>query len=1561
MSKHSPDSLNETDIAIIGMSCRFPGADNPDAFWQNLRDGVESISVFSDRELLSSGVDSDLLSHPNYVKAGGILPDIELFDAAFFDISAREAEILDPQQRLFLENAWTALESAGYDAKTYSGSIGVYAGVGMNTYLLHNLYANLNSPDLAAAFQLAIANDKDFLPTRISYKLNLKGPSVNVQTACSTSLVAVHLACQSLLNGECDIALAGGVSIRIPQKVGYLYQEGMILSSDGHCRAFDAQAQGTIGSSGLGIVVLKRLEDAVVDGDCIHAVIKGSAINNDGAVKVGYTAPSVDGQAAAIAEAQAIAGVAAETVTYIEAHGTGTPLGDPIEIAALTQAFATSTQHNFCAIGSVKTNFGHLDAAAGVASLIKAVLALKHKQIPPSLHFEQPNPKIDFANSPFYVNTQLQEWKTNGTPRRAGVSSFGIGGTNAHVVVEEAPRESQKSKVKSQNFQDTGERPCHLLCLSAKTASALEKASANLANYLEQHPQINLADVAYTLAIGRQAFDYRRTVVVRDAKDAVTALNSTAPAPVVRLDGSTQQPSVAFLFPGQGTQYVNMGRQVYETEPRFRQQVDECCEMLQPLLGLDLRSILYPHKSQIPTATAQLQQTALTQPAIFAIEYALAQLWMSWGVRPVAAIGHSIGEYVAATIAGVFSLEEALSLVVARGQLMQQLPAGKMLAVPLAEAQVLPLLDEHLSLAAVNAPCSCVVSGTGEAIDRLQQHLSAQGVESRVLHTSHAFHSPMMEAVLAPFGQRVEQVRLQVPQIPFLSNVTGTWIATEMATAPSYWVKHLRHTVRFAEGLQQLMQPPGQILLEVGAGTSLSTLARRQAQVSKPVVLSSLRHPQQPQSDLMLLFESLGQLWFQGVEVDWQEFYRHQQRSRLPLPTYPFERQRFWVEPQQPERNNRATQSSLTKQPDIADWFYLPIWKQSVSLPQPDREDFASKTCNLVFIDECGLGEALVKRLRQQGQVAIAVCVGAQFEQLEENVFAVNPQQPQDYEALLQALHARQQFPDSIIHLWTIAPHTQIALDAQTVDSAQVTGFYSLLFLAQALGKQNLGDRLQLAVVSNHLHGVTAEEIVSPEKATVLAAVKIIGQEYPNIRCRSIDVMIPDAGRWQERLIDRLLEELTDTFADVAIAYRKEQRWLQTFEPVRLPEPSDKIAKLRTGGVYLITGGLGNIGLVLAEYLAQSVQAKLILTGRSVFPAKDEWETWLATHDEDDEISGKIRKIQQLEALGAEVMVAAADVANIDQMQAVIERAEAQFDRLNGVIHAAGITEGNSFSTLDRISKINCEQQFQSKIYGLLVLEKVLQGRKLDFCLLMSSLSSVLGGLGYTPYAAANLFIDTFVRQHNQRYSDSWMSVNWDGWQFEEAQKNRTTSSSLAEFAIGSTEGIEVFQRILSWSTSEQVVVSTGNLQSRIEQWINPDLLQVKDTASTNTSSSLHSKPNLQNAYVAPRNAIEQKLAKIWQELLGFEQIGIHDNFFDLGGDSLLTVQVRSKLQTTFDRDISLTDLFEYPTINALAQLLDREQTENSDFQQVHSRAKKQKEVMEGQTQLMKLRRKSYE
>ncbi|NEP50771.1 MAG: acyltransferase domain-containing protein [Moorea sp. SIO3C2] len=882
------NSIDDSAIAIIGISGRFPQAKEIDTFWKNLQEGVESIDFFSEQELLQEGIDPTLLKKQNYVKAGSVISDIDLFDANFFGYNPREAEIIDPQQRLFLESAVEALEVAGYDSQTYSGAIGVYAGLSENSYARNNIYPHLQNSEPGNTYQLFLGNGHDFLSTRVSYKLNLTGPSITVQTACSTSLVAVHLACQSLLTGECDMALAGGVSIQVPHKTGYLYQEGMILSPDGHCRTFDAEAKGTLGGNGLGIVVLKRLEDAIADGDYIYAQIKGSAINNDGSSKVGYTAPSVEGQAAAISEAQSIAGIDPETITYIEAHGTATPLGDPIEIAALTKVFrGTTEKKGFCAIGSLKTNMGHLDAAAGVAGLIKTVLALKHNKIPPSLNFETPNPTIDFANSPFYVNRTLSEWNTNGIPRRAGVSSFGLGGTNAHVVIEEVPTLEPSSK----------SRPWQLLMLSAKTNSALEIATTNLATHLKQHPEIDLADVAYTLQIGRTAFEHRRMLVCQEIDDALKALSTPERPPVLTYHQEPSERPVVFMFSGQGSQYVNMAVGLYQTEPTFSAQVDSCSELLIPHLGVDLRHILYPQPEQTETVSSQLKQTAIAQSALFVVSYALAILWQEWGVSPQAMIGQSIGEYVAATLAGVFSLEDALALVAKRGQLMQKQPPGTMLAVSLSEQQCQKFLDHQLSLAAINGLSQCVISGPTEAIDTLQQHLSEQKVESRRLHTSHAFHSQMMESVLEPFIEHVKQIPLHPPQIPYISNVTGTWITAEQATDPNYWGKHLRQTVRFADGLQELMQKSNNIFLEVGPGRTLITLAKRYAGTTEQVILSSVRHPQDSDSDVAFLLRTLGKLWLNGVEIDWSGFSTHEQRHRLPLPTYPFERQRYWIDP----------------------------------------------------------------------------------------------------------------------------------------------------------------------------------------------------------------------------------------------------------------------------------------------------------------------------------------------------------------------------------------------------------------------------------------------------------------------------------------------------------------------------------------------------------------------------------------------------------------------------------------------------------------------------------------
>ena len=1544
----TPKQLSDLDIAIIGMSGRFPGANDINTFWQNIQNKVESISFFSDQTLVDSGIDRSILENSEYVNAAPILEDIESFDAGFLGFSPKEAEFMDPQNRLFMECAWEVLEKAGYDPETYEGLIGVYGGISTNAYFLNNIYRNIDLTDISNIYAI----NKDFLATSVSHKLNLKGPSVSVQTYCSTSLVAAHLACKSLLDEECDMALAGGVSIRVPQKSGYLYREDGILSPDGHCRAFDAKAQGTIFGSGLGIVLLKRLKDAVADRDCIHAVIKGSAINNDGSLKVSYAAPSVDGQAEVIVEALANAGIDADDISYVEAHGTGTTAGDPVEIAALTKAFRTFTKKNsFCAISSVKPNIGHLDTAAGIASLIKTVLALKHRQIPPSLHFETPNPRIDFANCPFYVNTELTDWKAKSTPRRAGVSSLGVGGTNAHVILEEAPE--------IKYFEES--RPWQLLLLSAKTSSALETATVNLTTYLKQDIGVNLANIAYTLQVGRRAFNYRRMLVCQSSEDGSSALEKRDQKRIFTVHQEHREQPVIFMFSGQGAQYVNMAKQLYEVEPTFREPVDTCAQILQSLIDLDVRQILFPQEQQIETASQQLQQTEVAQPALFVIEYALAQLWQEWGVHPEAMIGHSIGEYVAATMAGVFSLEDALVVVATRAKLMQQLPAGSMLAIPLPEEQVQSWLEQlgqkgiSCQLAAINSPSACVVSGSTEAIAALQQQLSAQGIACRLLHTSHAFHSEMMEPILAPFVEVVKKIKLNPPRLRFISNVTGDWITTEQATSPSYWGQHLRQAVRFSAGISHLLEEFSGVFLEVGPGRTLSTLTTQHLQSqAQQQVLSSLHHAKETQSDVRFLLQTLGRLWLAGVEIDWSGFYAHEQRHRLPLPTYPFERQRYWIEPPQPGGNNGSTPLSLGKKPNIADWFYLPFWKPSVPPALPKSAELQSQeSCTLVFMDEGGLGSHLVKGLETAHQEVITIKVGSEFTQLSGEGYALNPGQRNDYDALLKALAAQQKVPERIVHLWNVTAFSETKSGLPEVEKAQERGFYSLLFLAQAIGKHNLSEELQLTVISNNLQSVTGEERLSPEKATLLGPVKVISQEYPNISCCSIDVVLPPAGSWkQERLTDQLLTELKLPISERVIAYRGHHRWLQGFEPVRLDAAVAEIPRLREGGVYLITGGLGEIGLVLAKHLAEAVQAKLVLIGRSAFPAREEWSSWLATHEETDSTSGKIRKVQELEALGAEVLLLRADVANFAQMREAIAQTQQQFGQLHGVIHGAGIVGGSSFDAIEKLSKIECELQFQSKVYGLLVLEKVLQGQELDFCLLMSSLSSVLGGLGSVAYGAANLFMDAFAAQHNQSDPIPWLSINWDAWKVGlEKDKNALNQTSLAEFVFIPEEGIKAFQHILSRDEFyDQIVVSTGDLQLRLKKWVDP--ISIREGAA-DQKDSLHSRPELQNAYVAPRNEIEQKLANIWQEALGIKEVGLYDNFFDLGGDSLLVLQVRSKLSKTLNKELSIAELFEYSTIGALTEYIAEEQVEEPVFQQADERASRRKE----KRQLMRQKR----
>ena len=1517
------NSLSDKDeIAIIGMAGRFPGANNIDSFWRNLQNGVESISFFTDEELASTGVDTELLSNHQYVKAGTVLEDIDLFDASFFGFTPRDAEITDPQHRIFIECVWQALENAGYDSETYTGQIGLFAGTTVSNYLLSNLYLNQDFIKSADEFSVFIGNDKDHLPTQISYKLNLKGPSINIQTTCSTSLVAVHLACQSLLNGESDIALAGGVSIQVPQKTGYLYTEGNINSPDGHCRAFDAQAQGTIFGSGSGVVVLKRLEDAVTDGDCIHAVIKASAINNDGSLKVGYTAPSVDGQREVILEALALAGVEPETINYIEAHGTGTPLGDPIEITALTQAFRTSTdEKGFCAIGSVKTNIGHLNTAAGVTGLIKTVLALKNRQIPPSLHFQQPNLQIDFANSPFYVNNKLSEWKSNGTPRRAGVSSFGIGGTNAHVILEEAPTIEASSP----------SRPYQLLLLSAKTSTALDTATLQLRDYLDRNPDITLPDVAYTLKVGRRDFDYRRMVICQDINDGLKSLHSREPQDILNHHCKPGYTQVIFMFSGQGSQYANMGRELYEVEPTFKEHVDICSKILQLHLGLDIRSQLYPKQEQIETASKQLQQTSLTQPALFVTEYALAQLLLSWGVCPEAMIGHSIGEYVAATIAGVFSLEDALKIVAKRGQLMQQVPKGSMLAIKLPEKDVQLLLDaqrlykKYLQIAVINSSSSCVVSGTNEAVAALEKQLSSQEVECRQLHTSHAFHSVMMEPILEAFGEVFKKVKLNPPEIRFISNVTGDWITKQQATNPDYWCQHLRKTVRFSDGISKLIQQFEGVFLEVGPGRTLSTLTRQHLDINtKQQVLTSLRHVKEQQSDIRFLLQTLGQLWLGGVEIDWSEFYTKEHRHRLPLPTYPFERQRYWIEAKFPSPSVNQKLTALDNKQDIANWFYVPSWKRSLQ-PNSSSEQIKSKQQKwLFFVDDLGIGKQLVDVFKNQDINVITVQKGEQFIKLSEDIYTINPFISEDYDILLKELVSLEQKPENIAYLWSVNSY-------ETNQLGNYSEFKSLLFLTQSLSKLKISNSLQLWIISNNIQDVNGNEKLDPEKAAILGLCKVIPQEYPNISCRCIDIVLTNPIELEKvkescdsNIVNQLFDELTSASSDNVIAYRDRYRWVQTFEPVHLESVAEDKIPLRKQGTYLFPGGLEAIEVVLAEYLAKTFQAKLIFIEDSTFPEKDDFSQWLETHTQENEVSCKIQELLALENNGTEVLILRADKINYDQMYQILT--DQNIGQINGVICSTGIKRENIFASIPEITKIELENIFKLQHHKISVLEQVLQNINLDFCIVFSSLSSILGGFGLSLYSVSNQLIDTFINRHNRNNCLPWYIINWDKLKLNDNQEQTTLEqASGLELAITPTETIEVFKRVFYLRKETQIVISTVDINARISHIFNFNDKENLKSSNQLDSSSLYSRPSLSNSYVAPKNGLEEQITEIWQEVLGIAEIGIYDNFYELGGDSLSATQLVSRLRTKFPVDLPLRELLSSAMIPRLqAEMLEQ-------------------------------------
>jgi len=1573
----TPMAIHE-GIAIIGMSGRFPGAPDIERFWQNLETGTESVSFFSDQELVDAGVDASLIENPDYVRARPILENIDQFDAGFFGYSPNEAALMDPQLRLLLETAWQALESAGYPSGEIATKVGVFAGSNISTYLLRRI----SDPEFVKSvdeFEAMIANDRDALATSVSYKLDLKGPSLTVQTFCSTSAVAVHLACQSLRQGECGMALAGGVSLRTPAKVGYLYQAGDQVSPDGHTRTFDHQAGGTVFGDGVGVVVLKRVSDAQRDGDTILSVIRGSAVNNDGAGKVGYTAPSVDGQAEVVATALANAGVDASEISYVEAHGTATVLGDPIEVAALTRAFRIQTDdRGYCALGSVKTNVGHLDRAAGVTALIKTTLALNHGLIPPTLHFESPNPKIDFASSPFFVNVELRKWTGNGSPRLAGVNSLGVGGTNAHIVLEEAPEPGPTSEA----------RDHQLLLVSARSAHSLDAACARLSRHLEAEPNCDLADVAYTLQVGRKFFAHRRVVVCADVSEAVSGLSPDGKGPGVAT--SVQAPAsrrVAFLFPGIGDHYVGMAEGLYRDESVFREEVDRSAAILATLGMPDLLEVLYPvgraaASSSIggsggfdlrkmvrgggaseDSASVRLNNIGNLHPTLFVVEYALARLLMSWGIEPETMLGYSLGEYVAACISGVFSLEDALGLVVARARWVEELPAGAMLAVPLSEQEITPALGPDLDIAALNGAGGVVVSGPTPAIAALERRLGERDIVSRRLRSTRAFHSRQLDPVAEQVERLVSEMTLNPPRIPFVSNVTGQWITPDEATDPGYWARHLCRTVRFSDCVEELLSEPDRVLLEVGPGQGLTSFVRLHQKCDTdraPRVQPTLRGPFEKRADQAYLLGALGRLWLCGVSIGWQGFHEDETRRRVALPTYPFERERYWLDAPRPVRTGpnlpapkpslpEVAQSlaNLVREPDVADWIYAPVWESARRLSSTE----VAPGPWWVFLDRLrpdSFSERLAARLEERGGDVYRILPGGDYLR-EGRVVTVDASRPDHYRRLVQELVDDGGLPSSVVHLWDLEDGGR-SEDAfgrgfeRTLDRTLDAGFHSLIYLAQALGlpidalSPQGGMTVNVNVVSRGVHRVTGEETLSPDRATVIGPVTLLPVEYPSLSPRHVDVVLdPSAREDEDTLLGCLLEEFDAAVDERLIAYRAGERLARKFPHHPLPPaPAANSARFRRGGVYLITGGLGGVGMATAEHLAETLEARLVLVGRSGLGPREEWDRILAESDVETGLARQIQKVRALEAAGIEVLVRSADVADRDSMREVVAEVLEHFGSIHGVFHAAGVP-GDGL--MQHKSASDFARVLDPKLRGARVLTEVLSDVPLDFLVLYSSVTSVTGGgPGQVDYCAANAFLDAFAQAGAPTIplvvSISWNEWRWNAWSSGmdglPPEVRHFFTETRERLGIDFASGMDALERTLSSGLSHFVVspsdftaVQVMSRDYTVDLFVDrTDEEAGHSDSDVGVTAQHHSRPELVVAYVPPSSDLERRVAGVWQRVLGIDDVGVSDNFFDLGGNSLIGLRVTRELQRELDRVVDTLALYEAPTVRDLARRL---------------------------------------
>lgn len=1342
------DERLEGSVAIVSMAGRFAGASTIEQFWQNIRNGVESVRDLTEDEMVTAGVSLDEIRAPGYVARAAPLDDTDLFDAGLFNMSPRDAAVFDPQHRVFLECAYETFERAGYAPGQIEGAVGVFASCGAPEYMFKNVLGNAAMTEAVGEWLIRhTGNDTNFLATRVSYEFNLEGPSLNVQTACSSTLVAIHLACQSILSGECDMALAGGAVIAPRQLEGYVYREGEVLSPDGHCRPFDAHAAGTVLSDGAGAVLLKPLADAVADGDTVIAIIRGSAINNDGNDKVGYLAPSVGGQARVIAEALAVSGVDASEVSYLEAHGTGTIIGDPIEVAGATEAFREHTADTqFCALGSLKANIGHLGEAAGVAAVIKTAMALQHAELPPSVNYESPNPRIDFANSPFVVNDTLRPWDTGGKPRIAGVTSLGAGGTNAHVLLEEAP-----VGLAPASAPDTA-KP-RIVPISARSEASVGELCTRLGSFLDDNPATSLADVSYTLFEGRERGRSRRAFVAHSVADAIAALleDRTAGPAVAQGTSSSTAPIVAFMMPGGGAQYINMGRGLYQTEPVYRAAIDRCADFISPQLGGDLRSFMYQDES-LDIADKALQAPSLSLPVLVATGWAMGELLESYGVVADCHIGHSAGEYVAACRAGVMSIEDALALVALRGRLFETLPPGGMLSVSLSEQALLERLPEGLSIASINSPTSAVASGPVPLLEDLESALAADDIDCLRVHIQVAGHSAMLDPILDEFRAFCRTIELSEPTTGLISNLTGEWVADGVVTDPEYWVRHLREPVRFHDGISTLVADESiaarsRVLIEIGPGRSMVSLAR--AAPGSSTGITTLRHPKEDADDVTVFLHALATAWTVGVELG-SAALTGAGRRRLSLPPTPFEHERYWVDPDEPSAPTAAA-GPLRKRHELSSWFAVPQWTRSVppSLAAPSGPE---TDVSLILDDAAPAAAALAERLRARGQRVVTVGFDTRYRWVDDDSCRLDPGRLEDWVGFVQGLSSRGLHPAEVFHLAGTTERSTGRRSRTTalgrLDAAVETDYASLVFFARAIS--GLHKPMRLVVATTGVHDVSHNEPLDPSRALMHGASRVIPRELGQVSAVAVDLAMETV----EATVDALVREgaAGDSRNGPVVAWRGRERFELGLESITIPAQSD--SPWRADGTYLITGGLGGIGLTVANRIAETAPgATIVLIGRTPLAAD--------TPDASPRERRRLDAVAAIRERGCTVLVESADITDRSTMDSLLRRVVRQHGAITGVIHTAGVLQ-------DALIELRSPQPgspvIDIKVRGLLILDELLQKSPPELMVLCSSVSSLLGLPGQVDYTAANAFLDAFAAAKNRDTSTRAVVVNWNAW-----------------------------------------------------------------------------------------------------------------------------------------------------------------------------------------------------